>query len=108
MILKIKNINLNSWRWIDDVIECACIPCEIKSNPEYKKGEGSEYIIESQSSGSVFEVDRFFKWPLKIGDCANILIIQKGKGTNETMETAIVEYDGVFILGSEGKTLDRI
>ena len=108
MILKIKNNAKDSWRWIDDVRECACIPCEIKEDPEYEKVKGLEYIVESQFDHTIYTIDRFFRWPLKIGDYVNVLIIMQGKGSSETIETVVVEYSGVYILGSEGKTLDRI
>ena len=108
MILKIKNKAPDSWKWIDDVRECTSIPCKIKDNPDYEKEKGLEFIVESQIDQTVYLVDRFFRWPLNVGDCVNIVILHKGKGSEEIIETIVTEYSGVYILGFEGKTLDRI
>lgn len=104
MVLKIKNKEFGSWIWIDAVDSFINVPCEVIKNPE--KG-GLDFAIEA-SNKSIYDIDRYFRWPLEIGDKVNALIIKTGYGQYETLETVVTEYDSVYILGSDGKTLDRI
>ncbi len=105
MILKIKNNDPDSWVWIDDVTKVTSIPCTVKEN---RDGDEEFEISNLKDTSTRYIIDRYYRWPLKVGDFVNVLVIYRGKPFDEMPEIVVVEDSGTYILGTDGKTIDRI
>lgn len=100
MVLKIKNRDYGSWTFIDNVDKVSTIQC-IVSDPE---NEEQAFTIKTMDGKTTMTIDYWLMWPIEIGNNVNVLFVETGG----EFKAYLTEREEAFILGSDGKTLDRI